>query len=366
MANAPSIKTSHQRPPPPGRRWLAPSTLCLLALSLSAGCEFAPPLASTTSLPDARAPTDLPRDVPRDAPARRVPSTCPSTSSLDVPPDAPRDLPEAPDAPDAPEARDAPADHPDACAGPGRALCEGACVSLTADPHCGACGNRCSFANASATCATGRCVMGACDRDFADCNASPTDGCEVNIAVGDAAHCGACGRRCPAPPVGGRAVCSAGTCGISTLMCPSGLRDCNGVALDGCEAAVLTDVDHCGSCGARCPAVGGVASCAGGLCAIACSTGLGNCDGMAANGCETNVRASDALRRVRPQLRAHQRPGGLRGGRLHGGRVQHGLRRLRPDGGQRLRDQPGRRQPALRRAATRAPAARPASTAPAG
>ncbi|MDO9019896.1 MAG: hypothetical protein Q8S73_24755 [Deltaproteobacteria bacterium] len=291
MANARSITTWHERPPSAGRRWLAPSALLLLALSLGAGCEFAPPLTTAASLPDARVPTDLPRDVPFDV-RSDVPFDVPLDARLDAALDAPIDRPGATDAPDVPAVTDVTADRPDACVGPGRALCEGACVSLAADPHCGACGNRCSFAHAAASCADGRCVMGACDRDFADCNASPADGCEVNIAVGDATHCGGCGRRCPAPPIGGRAVCSAGTCGISTLVCPSGLRDCNGVVLDGCEAAVLTDVNNCGSCGAQCPAVGGVASCAGGLCAIACTAGLGNCDGMSANGCETNVRAS--------------------------------------------------------------------------
>jgi formylglycine-generating enzyme required for sulfatase activity len=162
----------------------------------------------------------------------------------------------------------------------------------TTATHCGACGNACQFANAAASCAAGRCAMGACNAGFANCDGNPANGCEVNIASGDIRNCGNCGMICPAPPVGASAVCNGSMCGISGLTCPSDRRDCNAVAADGCETAVLTDVNNCGACGARCSTTGGTASCAGGACAIACNAGLGNCDGNGANGCETQLNTT--------------------------------------------------------------------------
>ncbi len=167
-------------------------------------------------------------------------------------------------------------------------------ASGTDPTNCGACGNRCGAANAAATCAAGRCAMGACNAGFADCNGNAADGCEVNTAVGDVNHCGACGTRCPSPPVGASAVCNDGACGVSLLVCPADRRDCNGAVTDGCETVVSGDVNNCGGCGVRCPATGGAAACASGACSLACGAGLGDCDGMRANGCETNVRGSAA------------------------------------------------------------------------
>jgi hypothetical protein len=245
----------------------------LLALALGAGCVFSPPLAP-----------------PSDGGASK------EDAAMDAAVDAGLDRPEACQG-------DACLDRVDACvgdacvtcSGPDRGLCSGQCVSLSTDPeNCAACGSRCSVANAASTCSAGRCVMGACNPGFADCNVRAADGCEVNTASGDVANCGGCGRRCPAPPVGASAVCNAGVCGVSTLTCPTGLRDCNGVVADGCETSVLGDLTNCGTCGNRCTTVGGTASCVAGACAIACTAGLGNCDGMLANGCETDVRTSVA------------------------------------------------------------------------
>ncbi len=178
--------------------------------------------------------------------------------------------------------------------------CDGAaangCETVVATDagNCGACGNRCQFANAAATCAAGRCLMGACAAGFRDCNGNPADGCETNTASGDTTNCGGCGVRCPAAPVGTTAVCSDGRCGTSAVSCPADRRDCNASAADGCEAMVLTDVNHCGACGARCSSAGGTPGCAGGVCSIACGAGLGNCDGLVANGCETSTQTSTA------------------------------------------------------------------------
>src|SRR5262245_43970428 len=66
---------------------------------------------------------------------------------------------------------------------------------MTNVSNCGACGNACSFANASPACVDGACVMGSCDAGWADCDGNPANGCETNLA-GDVSHCGACGNVC--------------------------------------------------------------------------------------------------------------------------------------------------------------------------
>ncbi|MDO9017470.1 MAG: hypothetical protein Q7V43_11205, partial [Myxococcales bacterium] len=155
--------------------------------------------------------------------------------------------------------------------------------------NCGVCGNRCSFANATATCGSGVCQLGACNVGFANCDGNASNGCETNVAMGDITNCGGCGTRCPAPPTGATALCSGGMCTVSTLMCPGDRRDCNGMPGDGCEVFNLTDVNNCGTCGNRCSSMNGTARCVGGVCAITCNTGSGDCDGMVSNGCETNT-----------------------------------------------------------------------------
>ncbi len=181
--------------------------------------------------------------------------------------------------------------------GAGQSLCAGTCHDLLSDvQNCGACGNRCEFTNAGAMCLTGICRMASCTTGFADCNHSVVDGCEVNISS-HTSNCGTnaaagCGHVCPPPASGGTATCVAGVCGYSTLSCDAGTADCNGIAADGCEVSILTDVSHCGTtssaCGNACSSAGGVAACVGGECRIACDLGYGDCDGMVRNGCETN------------------------------------------------------------------------------
>jgi hypothetical protein len=178
------------------------------------------------------------------------------------------------------------------------------CETTTATDvmNCGVCGTRCSFANAATTCAAGRCMRGACNPGFADCDGNPANGCEVNTATGDITNCGTCGMRCPPPPVGGTAVCTAGACRISTVVCSVGIADCDGLAPNGCEITTLNDVNNCGiggngmgnGCGHVCSSTGGTAACNGGVCSITCNSGLGNCDGNLSNGCETNTNTTVA------------------------------------------------------------------------
>ncbi|MDB4931062.1 MAG: uncharacterized protein JWM10_3546, partial [Myxococcaceae bacterium] len=92
-------------------------------------------------------------------------------------------------------------------------------------------------------------------------------------------HCGACGRACPA----GQA-CSGGQCAAS---CRLDEMLCGGSCVD-----VNTHPSHCGACGRACPAVtNGAPECRRGMCTFVCAPGFADCDGNAANGCETNLRS---------------------------------------------------------------------------
>ncbi|MDC0679536.1 hypothetical protein [Sorangium atrum] len=73
-------------------------------------------------------------------------------------------------------------------------------------------------------------------------------------------------------------------------LCPEGFADCDGVSDNGCEAALLTSVESCGACGARCAGGdGATALCSAGACTLACDAGRADCDGDGSNGCEVLV-----------------------------------------------------------------------------
>ncbi|TAK29158.1 MAG: hypothetical protein EPO40_12125 [Myxococcaceae bacterium] len=155
--------------------------------------------------------------------------------------------------------------------------------------HCGMCGNLCApRLNGSSECAAGVCV-GACAPGFGDCDGDPANGCEVGT-TGSVAHCGGCGRAC-APRPNTTAACAQGAC---QYRCGEGFLDCDGDPANGCEVDASTSTAHCGGCGRACSRTNGTPTCAAGSCAIACSAGFGNCDGDAANGCETDT-ASNTL-----------------------------------------------------------------------
>ncbi len=162
---------------------------------------------------------------------------------------------------------------------------------LASDPaHCGACVTACaSRPNSTATCTAGTCGL-LCNPGTGDCNGGATDGCEVTFAT-DVSHCGACGTTCPARP-SATATCASGACGFA---CDAGMADCDGNALNGCESALATSPAHCGTCATVCAALpNSVATCAGSVCGSTCLAGFGDCDGVPANGCESNL-ATDAL-----------------------------------------------------------------------
>ena len=227
-----------------------------------------------------------------------------------------------------------------ACAascGPGLHNCSGACVSTDTDPaNCGACGNTCRLTNVSVqACVAGACVVGSCTAGWADCDGMASDGCETNVRSTDVANCGGCGIRCAYPNAA--ATCTDGVCMRGA--CAAGFADCDGDPSNGCEANTQTDNAHCGACTGSVCASGqvcnagacattcgagltncsgdcvnrntdvnncgacatvcalpnvNVQACSGGACVVGgCATGFGDCDAVAANGCETNVRSTD-------------------------------------------------------------------------
>jgi hypothetical protein len=56
------------------------------------------------------------------------------------------------------------------------------------------------------------------------------------------------------PVRNGTSACRNGVCVITS--CDPGFRDCNGLVLDGCEAEIDSDLNHCGGCGVVCPGQG--------------------------------------------------------------------------------------------------------------
>ncbi len=134
--------------------------------------------------------------------------------------------------------------------------------------------------------ADGHCAISNCDSGFADCDKAVVNGCEVSLAT-DVANCGSCGNAC-GTVVNGTAVCKAGVCAIGA--CNTGFANCDGLFASGCKTAVTGDVDNCGACARVCTAPNGKPACMGGTCSIAsCATGFADCDGNAANGCETSL-----------------------------------------------------------------------------
>ncbi len=153
--------------------------------------------------------------------------------------------------------------------------------------NCGGCGNTCAFPHAGATCQSGSCAMGSCEIGFSDCDGDALNGCEANLKL-DPLNCAACGNVCPG---GTLATCSNGICGLSS--CPVGTANCDGQASNGCEINTTSDPDHCGACGNACEFTNAEPNCVGSACVIAwCTGGFGNCDKNAANGCEVNLASS--------------------------------------------------------------------------
>ncbi|MDP3213039.1 MAG: FG-GAP-like repeat-containing protein, partial [Deltaproteobacteria bacterium] len=222
------------------------------------------------------------------------------------------------------------------CDGAAANGCEVTLASSAA--HCGGCGRACLLAHATPTCTAGACAVMACDAGFADCDRVASNGCEVNTRA-DNANCGTCGMGCAAGQVCSGGVCGAtcaaplATCGTAPMAfcantaidptncgvcgtvcalanvaahgcaggmctpsrCAAGFGDCDGTAANGCETDLGTSAASCGACGRTCALPNATATCAVGACAVmACATGFADCDMNPANGCEVDTRTDNA------------------------------------------------------------------------
>ncbi|MEZ4407319.1 MAG: hypothetical protein R3A52_12690 [Polyangiales bacterium] len=178
-----------------------------------------------------------------------------------------------------------------AACSPGRGDCDGSATNgcetdiTTSVGDCGGCGTACSVPNATPACVAGRCAVGSCNAGFADCDGNAGNGCETDTRTTVTA-CGACGRGCALSNA--TAACAASRCVIAS--CNAGYADCDGNPDNGCEVDTRTSPSHCGGCGSVCAVPNATAACAASRCVVgSCNGGFADCDGNAANGCETNT-----------------------------------------------------------------------------
>jgi hypothetical protein len=186
------------------------------------------------------------------------------------------------------------------------------------DPdNCGLCGKKCGFANASATCAAGQCVMVSCATGFKDLDNDPSDGCEYHCPIWPTVAsdgcdgvdndcdgkvdedfvpqaCGQTGGECKQGTqscANGYVVC-VGAVGGKTETCNGKDDDCDGVADNGFDK--LSDPRYCESC-KGCTLPHAIANCTNGVCGIAvCEVGWVNLDGNPTNGCEYHCTPTGA------------------------------------------------------------------------
>ncbi|MDW8245834.1 MAG: hypothetical protein RMJ84_04575 [Sandaracinaceae bacterium] len=168
--------------------------------------------------------------------------------------------------------------------GPERRCCLGTCVDIGSNSsHCGECNRSCRH---DQMCIAGLCRVGECPMGYGDCDGNEANGCETQLNSTE--NCGRCGRICQ----GGNArwMCSSGRCVVSD--CIAGYEDCNLNPSDGCEVN-LSDIEHCGSCNHRCPAVANaMRTCSMSRCAFSCNPGFADCNGQAMDGCEVNLNTN--------------------------------------------------------------------------
>jgi len=97
-------------------------------------------------------------------------------------------------------------------------------------------------------------------------------------------NCGGCNIKCNS----GTEVCQNLAC--TQVICPAGVGNCDGNASNGCETDTTT-LTNCGGCGVKCIApTNMVASCTG-ACQYTCLDGFADCNGNLADGCEVNLKS---------------------------------------------------------------------------
>ncbi|MBL8787002.1 MAG: hypothetical protein JNJ59_19005, partial [Deltaproteobacteria bacterium] len=166
----------------------------------------------------------------------------------------------------------------------GKADCDGnplnGCeLDATTSQNCGDCGVKCAPSRGVGDCSTGLCRVASCQPGWADCDRDASNGCERSTRT--LTDCGGCGVRCEVE--GGQASCATGACQVAN--CAANLGDCD--AVEDCETPLNTSSD-CGGCDIPCAPSNGTGNCDTGTCLVtSCQPGYDNCDGNAGNGCET-------------------------------------------------------------------------------
>jgi|GEM_PF-781791 len=268
-----------------------------VAVAVDAVTVMDTPVGMDSAAPD----TGPMRDVPPTTDVGALidtPPTVDTPPAIDTPPavDVPelRDSPDVPVIPDVPVAVDVgpPVDTgcgaTQLCAS-SLSCCGGDCIDLQRTvSQCGTCGHACPTpANATARCSAGRCDF-SCRVGYGDCDGAASSGCETPLDT--LADCGQCGRACAL--TNATSACTAGACAI--VRCNAGFGDCDGDPTNGCEARLDT-ATNCGLCGRACtPGTNATSACESMACVSRCNVGYGDCDGVASNGCETNLRTSAA------------------------------------------------------------------------
>lgn len=169
---------------------------------------------------------------------------------------------------------------------------DGGTVSLRCEPTTHACvtcvtSEHCPLGN---VCMDRACVPG-CTATRGCAGAATCCGGACVDLRSSATHCGACDRACALDHA--TATCAAGACAVA--VCASGFGDCDGMPANGCEADTRATAAHCGGCGMACAPASATGTCTDGRCSVAsCAAGHGDCDGMPANGCEVDTAASTA------------------------------------------------------------------------
>lgn len=163
-------------------------------------------------------------------------------------------------------------------------LCGAACVSNSSLATCGTSCTPCpTITGGTAACVGGMCGA-TCAAGFHLCGTA----CVSATAL---ASCGTSCTPCPTAP-GATATCDGRSCGLA---CMAGLGNCDGDATNGCETDVRVTAAHCGACGRPCAAVAGARSvCVASACGFVCETGFADCDRNPANGCETGTASNSA------------------------------------------------------------------------
>jgi hypothetical protein len=173
---------------------------------------------------------------------------------------------------------------------------DGCEASLTSVTSCGNCGDQCATANGTPNCVSGTCGVASCSAGYGDCNGLASDGCEAMLNTNT--NCTMCGTACAR--ANASASCSTGSCVLGA--CNANYGNCDGDDSNGCETHE-NSTNNCGACGT---ASGGAATCSnphggenctnpgtGYVCQITfCFGGYADCNSNANDGCETQIHTN--------------------------------------------------------------------------